>query len=343
MTSIPLESLAELSTVGSTYAVIHVGAEVRRLDDLEPGTDHEIDGFSFRTLDEPGELLATFASANDVHFGEEVCGLVTGHPEVEPVFRVEPGEPPYPETMSRGAVAEIAGLDPDAVVVKGDLTSSGTKDEYDAFLSVYGTAFGDRLLHVRGNHESWHHLAVADDPLQQLVLPGVHLVLLDTSVDGAEYGCVTAEQLDQLDSIAADADRPVLLFGHHHPWNPASNERPERYFGILPDPSEALVEVVARRRSIIGYFAGHTHRNRLRRFPATGDVPWVEVSAVKDYPGGWAEYRVYERGILQVFHRISTPAALSWTERTRHMFNGLYATYALGSLADRCFAIPPRS
>ena len=76
---------------------------------------------------------------------------------------------------------------------------------------------------------------------------------------------------------------------------------------------------------ITGYFAGHTHRNRVRRFGATGDVPWVEVACVKDFPGAWAEYRVFEGGILQVFRRIATPEALVWTERTRQMYEGGYA------------------
>ena len=31
---------------------------------------------------------------------------------------------------------------------------------------------------------------------------------------------------------------------------------------------------------------------------------------MKDYPGAWAEYRVFEGGILQVHRRISTPEAL---------------------------------
>jgi hypothetical protein len=68
----------------------------------------------------------------------------------------------------------------------------------------------------------------------------------------------------------------------------------------------------------------------------------VEVACVKDYPGSWAEYRVFEGGVLQVHRRISTPEALDWTERTRVMFGGLYPDYAFGSLADRCFAITPR-
>jgi predicted phosphodiesterase len=334
---------AELTTVGTDEAVIHVGSEVHRHTGLQSGTDHEIEGFRFRTLPEPGPLLATFATVNDVHFGETVCGMVDGHPEVGPVFQVPEGAEPYPEVMNRGAVAEIAALDPPLVVVKGDLTSEGTMAEYEEFRRVYVEAFGDRLLHVRGNHESWHSLAVADEPLQVTDLPGARIVLLDTSVDGAENGAVRPAQLEELDEIAAASDRPVLVFGHHHVCNPDSAERPERYFGVVPDDSERLVELVARRPSIVGYFAGHTHRNRVRYFGATGRVPWVEVACVKDYPGAWAEYRVHEQGVLQIVHRISTPDALAWTEQTRNMFHGLYASYAFGTLEDRCFAIDYRA
>lgn len=336
----PTGPIAELTTVASRHAVVHAGTEVRRHEGLEPDTAYDRDGFSFRTLPEPGELLSTVATVNDVHFGETVCGVIDGT-DIGPTFSAAPGDPPYPEVMNRGAVAEIAALAPDAVVVKGDLTSRGTDAEVEAFLAAYAP-LADRLTWVRGNHESYEHLERGADPVQVVDLPGVRIVLLDTSVDGVEWGGVDADQLEQLDTLAAEADRPVLLMGHHQAWNPDSDERPDSYFGIDPADSERLVEVVARRPRIVAQLAGHTHRNRVRRFSATGDVPWVEVSAVKDYPGAWAEYRVHEGGIVQVFHRISTPAALAWTEQTRHMYAGLYAEYALGGLDDRCFTIPIR-
>src|SRR6202022_289750 len=102
-------------------------------------------------------------------------------------------------------------------------------------------------------------------------------------------GRLAAAQRDWLDQVGAGADRPVLVFGHHHCWDPASGTRPDGYFGIHPDASEALVAVFARRSALVGYFAGHTHRNRVRRFAATGAVPWVEVACVKDSPGAGAE------------------------------------------------------
>jgi 3',5'-cyclic AMP phosphodiesterase CpdA len=327
-----------LTTVGPDFAVVHEGPDVRRYHGLEPGAHHELEGFAFSTLPHPGELLSTFATVNDVHFGEEVCGVIDGS-DMGPTFRAEPGDEPYPEVMNRAVVAEMASRAPDAVLVKGDLTSHGTQAEYDTFRSFYEPAFGERLHVVRGNHESYYGSQFEAHPFQRIDLPGVTLVVLDTSVDGDPAGTVTAEQLDELDDVAAGADRPVLVFGHHHLGDRHAPEKADRTFGIDVDASEALVALVARRPVVRGYFAGHTHRNRVRRFAATGEVPWVEVACVKDFPGAWAEYRVHEQGILQIFHRISTPEALAWSERTRHMYEGLYEDYAFGSLADRCFAI----
>jgi len=332
----------ELTTVADDGAVAFRGTEVRRYDDLQPATCYELDGMSFRTLARPdGERLAIVATVNDVHFGEVECGVVDGS-DVGPVLRSRPGEPPYPELMNRAAAAEIAALGPEAVLAKGDLTGSGSEEEYAAFLACYGTAFGDRLHHVRGNHDAYFGAEFAAEPAQEVELAGVVLALLDTTIPRSATGRVTAEQLEWLDDLGARADRPVLVFGHHHPWSPDSRSRAPGYFGISPGDSEHLVEVVARRPALVGYFAGHTHRNRVRHFSSTDGVPWVEVSATKDYPGAWAEYRVFAGGILQVLHRISDPAALAWTERTRAMYAGLYADYAFGTLEDRCFAIWPR-
>jgi 3',5'-cyclic-AMP phosphodiesterase len=331
--------MAELTTVADDEAVVHDGSTVRAYDGLAPDTDHEIDGFAFHTLPQLGERLATFATVNDVHFGETICGIIEGL-DLGPVFSSEPGEDPYPEVMNRGAIAEMRALDPDVVIVKGDLTAKGTQEEYAAFLAAYEPAFGDRLVHVRGNHDGYYGETYAAEPTQRVDLPGVTLAVIDTTDPLKTPGRVTADQLEWLDDLGATADRPVLLFGHHHVWSPDSRERPDSYFGIMPDPSEALVEVVARHPRILGYFAGHTHRNRVRRIAATGDRPWVEVACVKDYPGTWAEYRVFEGGILQVHRRISTPEALAWTEQTRHMYADTYADYALGALTDRCFVMP---
>jgi 3',5'-cyclic AMP phosphodiesterase CpdA len=245
--------------------------------------------------------------------------------------------------MNAAAIAEISALregrGPDAVVAKGDLTNDGTDEEFQQFLDHYRVAFGDRLHAVRGNHDAYRGQTFAAEAPREVVLPGVALALLDTVIPTQTTGQVSASQLEWLDELGARADRPVLVFGHHHPWDPGSASRASTYFGISPDDSERLIAVIARRPAFVGYFAGHTHRNRVRHFAPTGDLPWVEVASVKDFPGSWAEYRVFEDGILQVHRRVSSPAALRWTERTRAMFGGMYPGYSFGSLRDRCFPI----
>lgn len=338
----------ELTTVADDEAVVHDGLEVRRYPDLEPDTAYELDGFHFRTMARPpGELLCRFATVNDVHFGEVEAGLIEGM-ELGPTFSSEPGHDPYPEVMNRGAITEMQALDDlAAVVVKGDLTSKGTVEEYDTFCSFYEPAFGDRLHVVRGNHDSYYGGTFASDAPFSVDLPGVVIAVIDTARHERANGHISGETLTWLRDLASGMagtgdDRPILVMGHHHAWNPESNERPDNYFGINPDDSEALIDVVAAHHNLRGYFAGHTHRNRVRRFGLTRDVPWVEVASVKEFPGAWAEYRVYEAGILQIMRRIGSPECMDWTEKTRQMYAGMYFEYSFGELADRCFTIPTR-
>ena len=316
-----------------------------RITGLEPDTqyDLEVEGAGasdllparITTLARPsGRLIATVATVNDVHFGEKECGKLGLEEEVGPVFSTPPGETPYWEVMNAGAISEIGALDPDAVLVKGDLTSAGTELEYELFLDAYSRL--PRMHHVRGNHDADLSETIAPDPVH-VQLDGVALAMLDTVRPHLERGRVSREQLEWLDAIATDNTGPVFVFGHHQLWSPDSPERNEHYFGVNPDDSDAVCEIVARHENIVGYFAGHTHRNRIRHFGTARNIPMVEVACVKDYPGAWAEYRIYENGYVQLGRRISTPDAMHWTEQTRHMFADLYRDYALGSLADRCF------
>ncbi len=332
----------EVTTVADDEVVIYDGTAVRRYEGLTPDTEHDLDGVTVRTQARPGsELLCRFATVNDVHFGETECGILEGY-DLGPVFRSEPGDDPYPEVMNRGAVEEISALDPAAVVVKGDLTAWGTVAEYERFLEFYGDAFGSKLHHVRGNHDAYYGGTFAADAPFVVELPGARLAVVDTTIPGSESGQVTASTLEWLEDTAASATNdgvPLLVFGHHHVWSPLSKRREARYFGINPDDSDRLIDLAARRPAFAGYFAGHTHRNRVRRFPATGNKPWVEVACVKDFPGTWAEYRVFDGGVMQVHRRISTDEALAWSEKTRAMFGGVYTDYAFGNLDDRNFIV----
>jgi Icc protein len=346
----PDEVVVTFSTPDDASVTTRVGAhEVTtrgpfhdaRLTGLDPDTEYElaVEGAvpdewlpaRVRTLALPsGRLLATVATANDVHFGETECGK-TGDPAVDaigPVLSVPPGATPYPELMSDAIVDEMLLLDPDAVVVKGDLTDSGRPEEYAAFLACY-SRLGARMHHVRGNHDAKRDpgLARRDAPYA-VTLEGVVLAVVDTTVPGRCGGALPAMQRHWLDDLARSTADPVLVFAHHPPWNPDLD------YALIPADAAALREMISRHDNIVGYLAGHTHTNRVRH----DGVPFVEVACAKDYPGAWAEYRVYEGGYTQVMRRVAAPAARAWSELGRTMIQGWYRDLVLGTIDDRCFA-----
>lgn len=328
--------MGELVSVAPDAAELFVEGRVVRLGGLSPAREYEFAGIAFRTMEDLGEVRCVVATANDVHFGETVCGRIDGDGRF-PGITAAPGEEPYPERMNRGVVADVEALGPDCVVVKGDLTDDGRDEEYDRFLEVWG-AFGSRLVHVRGNHDSYRGQAFAAWPLQVRELRGATVVLLDTARPGEIGGFLDADQLSSLDELGRVADQPVLVMGHHQVFREGRDD-PVGFHGLRPTDTAALLEVLERRESLVCYLAGHTHRNR--RVVLRG-VDCAEVACVKDFPGAWAEYRVCERGIAAIVHRAMPPDAVEWAERTRGMFDGYYGRYTMGELDDRCFVVGRR-
>ena len=330
----------EITTVTDTSAVLHENLETIRLDNLAPGTEHTERGVTFRTLTPPpGRLLSRIATVNDVHFGETECGRIDDNPQ-GPIQRSLPGEAPYPVTMNAGAIAEITLIDPAAVIVKGDLTEAGTEEQFAEFRAHYG-AFGDRLHTVRGNHDAYRHQNEYPGD-SWITVPGLAVALLDTTIPGATTGRIEQEQFDWLDAQLSAATDPVIIMGHHQQW--VEGPRSDDYFGLHPDCSDQLSDMCARHACVIAYTAGHTHRHRVRDMPRA-HIPSIEIGCVKDFPGTWAEYRVHEGGVMQVVHRISTPEALAWSNRCRHLYSDFgtdYQSYAMGTLEERCFVIPLR-
>ena len=338
----------DITTVADDLVVLHDGTAVHRAEALAAGTEHHITAFAeevtVTTLPRPsGTLRCRFATVNDVHFGETEAGRIDDHPE-GPIRRAAPGDDPYPEVMNHAAATEIAAIDPAALIVKGDLSVDGRPEEWAAFERCYRKPFGDRLHVVRGNHDSYQHQdRYAGDAW--IELPGIAVALLDTAIPGETTGTIRAEQIEWLDAQAAAATDPVVVMGHHQQWvGQTGGSRSDDYFGLHPDPSDALDDLAARRPAVIAYTAGHTHRHRVRTMMRS-HIPTIEIGCTKDFPGTWAEYRVFDGGLMQVVHRMSAPEALAWSESCRGLYSDFgvdYESYALGALDDRCFTIPLR-
>jgi predicted phosphodiesterase len=308
---------------------------------LAPATTYDVlvDGrrvTTARTLaPPPGPELCRLATLSDLHIGD---GWLFG---ILPTVRdtAGPGDPPTPR-CARAAVAELTAWGAELLVVKGDLTHHGSADEWQAADEIV-RATGLPVLGTRGNHEvratavdGRAHVGfpLAVDGVLVHDLPGLRVVVVDTTIAGRHHGTLRPVLADLLD--AAAVDRPVLIAGHHqlHPLPFPTHWPP----GIVAPESRRFLRALGRANPRAIVTSGHTHRHRARR---RHGVVVTEVGSPKDHPGAWAGYVVHEGGIRQVVRRIAAPEAIRWTEQTRHALFGIWGRWSPGTLDQRCFTL----
>ena len=317
----------------------------------------------FRTFDRPGDYLFSFASLNDMHVGETVSGQLTslGGTPVPPSFRQD--DPPYWKVMNEGAVAAIQSRGVAFTIVKGDLTSDGTQTaQAAALLAPLANVFP-----IRGNHDKslTAFLAEVFDPRGRPSITAVndHAAASDphldfsfaAPVDGSDLffvaldswdndmpvpppiplqppnalggGRVSADQLDWLDHELARGKRTFVYM--HHPVSEvaALTAMPPVVFTVRQPDAVLFLQKIAAHPNVVGVLSGHTHRNWITPSVLTPGVPFVETAATKEYPGGYAIYKVFTGGYIQSFHKCTTPECLAWSEETRGEYLNLYPVY----------------
>jgi 3',5'-cyclic-AMP phosphodiesterase len=162
--------------------------------------------------------------------------------------------------------AVAMGLEPDAVLVSGDLSEHAEPDEY-AFVSAQVSRLGAPVHALPGNHDRRAPLRAAfelpgrdEEPVQYAAGVGpLRLLALDTIVPGEEGGALDAERLGWLETELAEApEAPTLIAMHHPPIRtgiPAFDE-----IGLPDGDRRAFAELVGRHRQVRRIAAGHIHR-----------------------------------------------------------------------------------
>ena len=313
----------------------------------------------------PGPYHSTIALTNDLHVGETQSGLIVdGFP---PPFSQRPGAPPYPTVMGEAMIADINRRGADVLVVAGDLTSAARPDELaearellDTFGRLRlagGLRRGDYVV-ARGNHDQpktgdaytscpvvaadYHDCVPGVFPLPQGRLTrtefrGLRLVGLDTSTLKQPGGAIGAEQWTDLeDALGHQRHQPTLVFGHHPVTDEAgSTTLAGPSFNLNRVDALRLQQLYARTPGVFLHHSGHTHRNKRTTSPIAPAVDFLEVAAIKEYPGGYTLLRLYEGGYLANFYKSSGPLACEWSQASSGEYLGLSPAYTLGSLTDR--------
>lgn len=325
-----------------------------------PGSP-ETTGVFTTLLPPPGRLLRTLALANDIHYGETVSGLVVGG--LPPGIRQEPGLPPYPQVMLDALLDDLRSADRGAetLLIAGDLSAEATGAELRGVrdrLDRWGRAGSDYLA-VRGNHDrphtgaeysgcpavpgtSGHHDCWSEvfGPRQQVIeaeLGGLRLLGLDTSALDGSGGVLDPQQFDRIRTLLrAEPDRPTVVFGHH-PITTEAGLTNTGGPGFILDRAQALrlQHLYDTAPGVFLQHSGHTHRTRRTRPDTACAVEFLEVAAVKEYPGGYSLLRIYEGGYMVNFYKTRTEQARRWSTLTRGEYFGLLPEYTLGTFADR--------
>jgi Icc protein len=294
---------------------------------------------------------------NDLHFGESRIGgvLTDDHEYGEatsefPAVADEDYDTPYAEFMNADAVAEINRAGVDLTIIKGDIADRGLPEQFETAARTF--AGFDRPHHAfLGNHDylevnngrdvDGYALLGQERAPRTVALGGFQLVLLDTVIPGEHDGGFGTERREWLADALAETrsqDVPTILLSHHHPVPPEHRNSYPNSIGMDPQDSLLLFDLLGDAPQVKGMLIGHTHRNRVRRYAAAGDVPFAEVNNTKDYPGGFAHYRLFADGSFrQEVRRTSSSRALAHSMRCRSLFKGQYRHFTMGSLAERCY------
>jgi 3',5'-cyclic AMP phosphodiesterase CpdA len=192
-----------------------------------------------------------------------------------------PGELAYGKVDTAAALLRcVAHLNafrprPAIVVISGDLVDTPHADEY-RHLGELLAPLEIPFIAIPGNHDSREmmrhalpHLPYArvSGPLDHtLVVEGLELILLDSSVPGQPYGLLEAETLRWLDSVCSTGDRPALVFLHHPPFTAGIWHMDRQNLRNAPE----LEAVLARHRRVQHVGAGHIHRSAFTRFAGIG-------------------------------------------------------------------------
>ena len=335
---------------GYSVEIEVAGAEPTAHDQYFPESVH--------TLPKPeAAQVGSFATLNDLHFGEAQFGGImsedfesAGESAEFPMARASDTEVPYWQFMNEDAIEDINGLGVDLTIIKGDIADRGLPEQFEAarrsfsrFKAPHHAFLGNHDYYARNEGIEVDGYALLGQPSapRTLELGGWNLVLLETVEPGKHHGVFPQERREWLEKELAnsmDARTPSLLFMHHQPVPPEQSHRYPNSIGMNPDHSLGFFDIVGGNPHVKGVLIGHTHRNRVRRYAPSGDVPFVEVNCTKDYPGGFAHYRLFEDGSFrQEVRRTSSERALTHSSRCRDFFGGGYRDFTLGSLETRSF------
>ncbi len=171
---------------------------------------------------------------------------------------------------------------PDLVVHTGDIAHDGLTVEYETAKSLLSQLSSPYVV-LAGNRDNREHLMQvfadcinvdSDSKFLQYVVDSysARLIVIDT-VGQASKGTLCEVRLKHIDAmLAADAEKPVIVFMHHTPFE--ATEIPDPFQFEDWTDVDKLLQIFKNYSQIQAVYCGHIHRN------VEAEVAGLSVSAL---------------------------------------------------------------
>ncbi|MEL6938761.1 MAG: phosphodiesterase [Cyanobacteria bacterium J06598_1] len=168
--------------------------------------------------------------------------------------------------MVEKAIAHIATLSPDLVVITGDLVHNVQPAEYQRLKTIL-SALSMPVYLIPGNHDSRdlirttftsHTYLPSTGYLQYTLQSGpLRLIMLDTNVPGKGHGELDDERLTWLDEqLSEQPHQPTIIFMHHPPFTTGI----DMMDGYGLSGLDQLESIIQKYSCIQRIGCGHVHR-----------------------------------------------------------------------------------
>ncbi len=170
------------------------------------------------------------------------------------------GSPHFVAALLDRALEEVNELQPDLVVVSGDLTGDGLRGEYELARDYLDRVECERMLVIPGNHDSRnvgyvHFEELFGERRAELHAGGVSVLAVDSTEPDLDHGVIGRGRYPWIEERFASAEAFLRVFVLHHHLLPIPGTGRER--NVVHDAGDTLE--CLQRAGVQLVLSGHKH------------------------------------------------------------------------------------
>ena len=198
------------------------------------------------------------------------------------VTDIHAGSPYFITNLFTRAIEELNEIKPDVVVITGDLTNMGFRQEFTTAKAFIDKLECENILIVPGNHDSrnvgWVHFEELFGPRHKVLsLDRATIVGLDSSEPDLDIGRIGRERYTWLKEQFEKSKSDLNIFAMHHHLLPVPGTGRER--NIIYDAGDLLEALIDSKVDLV--LTGHKHVPWFWRFENMIVTVAATVSSLK--------------------------------------------------------------